>query len=89
MIKKEIKADFRSTLGGLLAKPAFNRVKKTMDYTEVGGAPLLGLKGLVGKVHGNAKKEEIISAILQCKTFVENNVSGKIIEGLAAQDGEQ
>ena len=42
MIKKEIKADFRSTLGGLMAKPAFRRVKKAMDYTEVGGAPLLG-----------------------------------------------
>ncbi|MBN1777232.1 MAG: phosphate acyltransferase PlsX, partial [Clostridiales bacterium] len=40
MIKKEITADFKSKTGALLAKGAFKRVKKTMDYSEVGGAPL-------------------------------------------------
>ena len=62
MIKKEIYADFRSKLGGLLAKPAFNRVKKAMDYTEVGGAPLLGVKGVVVKAHGSSNAHAIACA---------------------------
>lgn len=54
MIKKELLADTRSKLGALLAKPAFKRVAKTMDYTEVGGAPLLGVQGAVVKAHGSS-----------------------------------
>lgn len=93
MILKEIKGAITSTtkskVGALLIKKSLKKTLNRFSANNKGGAPLLGLKGLVVKVHGNAKKEEIISAILQCKTFVENNVSGKIIEGLAAQDGEQ
>lgn len=65
MIKKEIYADFRSKIGGLLAKPAFKRVKKAMDYTEVGGAPLLGVKGVVVKAHGSSNAHAIACAIRQ------------------------
>ena len=65
MIKKEIYADFRSKLGGLLAKPAFKRVKKAMDYTEVGGAPLLGVKGVVVKAHGSSNAHAIACAVRQ------------------------
>ncbi len=93
MILKEIKGAITSTkkskVGALLIKKSLKKTLNRFSANNKGGAPLLGLKGLVVKVHGNAKKEEIISAILQCKTFVENNVSGKIIEGLTAQDGEQ
>ena len=49
IIKKEMMADLRGKIGGLIAKPAFRRVKKVMDYTEVGGAPLLGVRGAVVK----------------------------------------
>jgi len=65
IIKKEMYADFRGKLGGLIAKPAFRRVKKTMDYTEVGGAPLLGVKGVVIKAHGSSNGHAIASAIRQ------------------------
>lgn len=53
MIKREMLADTRSKIGALLAKPAFHRVKKAMDYSEVGGAPLLGVSGNVVKAHGS------------------------------------
>ena len=65
LFKKEIYADTRSKIGGLLAKPAFKRVKKTMDYTEVGGAPLLGVQGVVVKAHGSSNAHAIACAIRQ------------------------
>lgn len=65
MIKKEIMADFRSKIGGLLAKPAFRRVKKAMDYSEVGGAPLLGVRGVVVKAHGSSNAHAIACAVKQ------------------------
>ena len=52
------------------------------DASDKGGAPLLGLKGLVVKIHGNSKEMEVISAIDQCVSFVKNDVSGKIIKGI-------
>ena len=48
------------------------------DTKDQGGAPLLGLKGLVVKAHGNSKAFEIKTAIGQCITFKENDISGKI-----------
>ncbi len=74
MIKKEIYADTRSKLGGLLAKPAFSRVKKAMDYTEVGGAPLLGVQGAVVKAHGSSNAHAIACAIRQAALMVRKNL---------------
>ena len=65
IIKKELMADKRGKIAGLIAKPAFRRVKKTMDYTEVGGAPLLGVKGVVVKAHGASNAHAIACAIRQ------------------------
>lgn len=74
MIKKEIKADVRSSIGGLLAKPAFRRVKHTMDYREVGGAPLLGVQGAVVKAHGSSDARAMASAIRQATQMVEGGL---------------
>jgi len=78
IIKTEIYGDFRSKIGGLLAKPAFRRVKKKMDYNEVGGAPLLGVRGNVVKAHGSCKGHAMACAIRQAVQMVEGNVVGKI-----------
>ena len=78
IIKKEIYGDFRSKIGGLLAKPAFRRVKKAMDYNEVGGAPLLGVRGNVVKAHGSCKGHAMACAIRQAVQMVEGDVVGKI-----------
>lgn len=85
IIKKEIYGDTRSKLGGLLAKPAFARVKKTMDYNEVGGAPLLGVRGNVVKAHGSSKGHAVACAVRQAVQMVEGNVVGRI-EALLPKD---
>ena len=85
IIKEEIMSDTRSKLGGLVAKPAFRRVKKRMDYTEVGGAPLLGVKGAVVKAPGSSNAHAIACAIRQCTTMVRENVAGAIENALTAQ----
>lgn len=94
IIKQEITADFRGKLGGILAKPAFKRVKKTMDYTEVGGAPLLGVSGNVVKAHGSSNAHAIACAVGQAVGMIRADVVGKIearlvsAEAAAAADGE-
>lgn len=85
MIKKEIYADTRSKLGGLLAKPAFRRVKKTMDYTEVGGAPLLGVKGVVVKAHGSSNAHAIACAVRQAALMKRKGLVEDIEKEIAKQ----
>lgn len=85
IIKDEIYADTRSKLGGLLAKPAFRRVKKKMDYQEVGGAPLLGVRGNVVKAHGSSSGHAMACAIRQAVQMIEGGVVEKI-EALLPKD---
>ena len=83
IIKKEMLADTRGKIAGLIAKPAFRRVKKTMDYTEVGGAPLLGVQGAVVKAHGSSNGHAFASAIGQCMKMVNGGVVKIITEGVS------
>lgn len=85
IIKKEIMGDTVSKIGGLLAKPAFRRVKKAMDYTEVGGAPLLGVQGAVVKAHGSSNGHAISCAIGQCIKMINGHVVDTIASQVAAQ----
>lgn len=78
MIKRELLSDTRSKLGALLAKPAFGRVKKAMDYSEVGGAPLLGVRGNVVKAHGSSSGHALACAIAQAVKMIQGGVVGKI-----------
>ena len=82
IIKKEIMADFQGKIGGLLLKPAFKRVAKAMDYTEVGGAPLLGVQGAVVKAHGSSNGHAIACAIYQAMNMLSGGVVEKITEKL-------
>ena len=84
MLKKELLADGRSKMGAILAKPAFKRFKKTMDYTEYGGAPLLGIDGGVIKAHGSSDAKAIASAIGQARSYVKGDVTQTIRETIAA-----
>ncbi len=83
IVKKELLADTRSKLGAALAKPAFRRVKKDMDYSEVGGAPLLGVSGCVVKAHGSSNGHALCCAIKQLRKMIEADVPGTIEKGLA------
>lgn len=82
IIKKELMADTRGKIGALIAKPAFRRVKKVMDYTEVGGAPLLGVNGAVTKAHGSSNAHAIACAIAQCMKMVDGHVVDAIRAGV-------
>ena len=82
MIKKELMADTRSKIGALISKPAFKRVKKAMDYTEVGGAPLLGVQGAVVKAHGSSNAHAFSCAIGQCVKMIDGHVVEIIEKGM-------
>ena len=76
IIKSEMMADTRGKIAGLIGKPAFRRVKKLMDYTEVGGAPLLGVQGAVVKAHGSSNAHAFSCAIGQLIKMID----GKVVE---------
>ncbi|NCB91507.1 MAG: phosphate acyltransferase PlsX [Clostridia bacterium] len=79
-VKSGMMTSLRSKIGALLVKPALKETLKTFDASQYGGAPLLGLKGLVVKSHGNSKAIEIRNAIFQCITFTREDICGKIKE---------
>jgi phosphate acyltransferase len=78
IIKQEIKSRPLTILGGFLAKPAFDAVKKMMDPGEVGAAPLLGIDGLVFVGHGRSDAHAIVSAIRVARQAVEADLLGAI-----------
>lgn len=79
-IKKGLMTNARSKMGALLVKPALKETLKKFDASEYGGAPLLGLNGLVVKTHGNSTAKEVANSIIQCVTFKEQNINDKIKE---------
>lgn len=84
MLKAELKASFISTLGAAIAKPAFRRVKKRMDYSEYGGAPLLGIRKCVIKAHGTSNAKSIFTAILQAGEFIRSKTGDIIAQQIGA-----
>lgn len=85
-IKAGITSTFRSKIGALLVKPALKKTLKSFDTQEYGGAPLLGLKGLVVKTHGSSKSVEIKNSVLQCIAFKEQKINEKIKEKITLED---
>ena len=77
-LKETIMSSTRAKIGGLLLKPALKEFKKKMDYTEVGGAPLLGVKGGIIKAHGSSNAKAITSAIKQAIKYQEEKITMKI-----------
>ena len=78
MVKQGMMQSTRSKVGALLVKPALKETLKAFDASQYGGAPLLGLKGLVVKAHGSSKAQEITNSIIQCVTFKEQEINEKI-----------
>ncbi|HJD41897.1 MAG TPA: phosphate acyltransferase PlsX [Candidatus Mediterraneibacter quadrami] len=77
-MKQGMMTNLRSKIGGLLVKPALKNVMKDFDASEYGGAPMLGLNGLVVKTHGSSDAKEVCNSIFQCVTFKEQQINGKI-----------
>ncbi len=85
-VKEGMMTSLRSKIGALLVKPALKQTLKAFDLEQYGGAPLLGLKGLVVKTHGSSRAVEIKNSILQCITFTEQKINDKIREMLLTQE---
>ena len=79
-IKEGMMSTLRSKIGALLVKPALKATLKEFDASEYGGAPLLGLNGLVVKTHGSAKAKEVSNTLIQCVTFKNQKINEKIKE---------
>jgi len=90
VLVKEIKtgmlSSLKSKIGALLVKPALKNTLKRFDTSEHGGAPLLGLNGLVVKTHGSSKAIEVSNSIIQCVTFKEQKISEKIRERIQTKE---
>lgn len=85
-VKEGMMTSLRSKIGALLVKPALKQTLKAFDLEQYGGAPMLGLNGLVVKTHGSSKANEIKNSILQCVTFKEQKINEKIREKITDQD---
>lgn len=85
-VKSGMMTSLRSKIGALLVKPALKKTLKSFDTEEYGGAPLLGLNGLVVKTHGSSKAVEIKNSILQCIAFKEQKINEKIKEKIILED---
>jgi len=88
VIKEEVKKSPLATLGALLSKPAFDKVKKRLDYAEFGGAPLLGVDGVVIVAHGRSNAKAIKNAVRVAKQAVEGGMLAAIKEGLQTEEVE-
>ena len=89
LLKKNLTASLGGKLGALLARGAFRALKRKLDYTEYGGAPLLGVSGGVIKAHGSSNAKAFCSAILQAERFVSAKVTARVgaeIESLGLTD---
>lgn len=89
VIKKGLMSTLKSKIGAALALPALKKTLKSFDATEHGGAPLLGLNGLVVKTHGNATAQEVRNSILQCVMFKEQDINGKIKEKIVCSQEKE
>jgi phosphate acyltransferase len=85
-VKAGMMSSLRSKIGALLVKPALKSTLKEFDLEQYGGAPMLGLKGLVVKTHGSSKANEIKNSILQCIAFSEQKINEKIKEKIGTEE---
>jgi glycerol-3-phosphate acyltransferase PlsX len=81
-LKRHLLSNPLGKLGVVLLKQSLSRFKKEMDYSEYGGAPLLGVDGVVIIGHGRSNAKAIKNAVRVAKEEVERNVNSKIVEGV-------
>ena len=84
-VKEGLMSTLRSKIGALFIKPALKSTLKSFDASEYGGAPLLGLNGLVVKTHGSSKAKEVSNTLIQCVTFKKQKINEKIRESIQSE----
>ena len=85
MIKEELTRDLRSKVGAALSVPAFGRFKKRVDYTEMGGAPLLGIDGAAIICHGASPVKAIKNAVRVAAEWAKAGLNEHIKAALEAE----
>ncbi|MDR0842503.1 MAG: phosphate acyltransferase PlsX [Acidobacteriota bacterium] len=88
LMKEELSRDVQAKLGAALSRQAFRRLKKRLDYSEYGGAPLLGLRGASIICHGRSSGNAIKNAIRVAKEFAENQVEAMLETELSQINSE-
>ena len=83
LLKESLRSTISSQVGYLLSRRAFVDFKKRVDYSEYGGAPLLGLKGVTIVGHGSSNANAIKNAVRVAKQFAESGINPRIEQDLA------
>ncbi len=84
-LKDSLMSSYRTKIGALLVKPAFNSIKSLIDPSEIGAAPLLGLDGLVLVGHGRSDSQAITSSLVLAHNATELNLIEKMREGISSK----
>jgi glycerol-3-phosphate acyltransferase PlsX len=86
-VRSALTSDWRGRIGGALARPSLHRLRRRLDYEEVGGVPLLGLNGVVIKAHGSSSARAFQNGIFRASEHVERHVNtliqdavGRVVE---------
>lgn len=88
-VKQGMMSTLRSKLGALMVKPALKKTLKEFDISQYGGAPMLGLTGLVVKSHGSSDAASIKNSIVQCISFSKADIPGKIKAHIGTPEREK
>src|SRR5580765_8286329 len=84
LLKKSLKDSLITQFAAMLSQGAFRGLKKKIDYTEYGGAPLLGVRGVCVIGHGRSNAKAVKNAIRVAAGLAKANINGKIEQGLFA-----
>jgi glycerol-3-phosphate acyltransferase PlsX len=88
LLREELSRNLKAKIGALLSRQSFKRLKKRLDYSEYGGAPLLGLRGATIICHGRSSSNAIKNAIRVAKEFSENQVNAMLETELSQIDAK-
>ena len=86
-VRREVNADRRAALGAWLMRPAFQRLQRRIDYAEYGGAPLLGVDGIVIICHGGSSEKAFRNAILVARRAVRRDLANRIERAVSGLEG--
>jgi phosphate acyltransferase len=89
LIRRELSASTITKAGAVLARPAFRSLKKRLDYSEYGGAPLLGVRSIVVVGHGSSNARAIRNIIRNVREFSEHGAGERIERGIAETNARE
>jgi len=86
LMKQYFLSSFSAKIGAMLLKSKLKEMKTAFNYNQYGGAPILGVKAPIIKIHGSSNSEAVVSAIMKCVPYVEEDVIGEIEKAVAGMD---